>query len=282
MTYGTIKAVRISSGNRPQKAHGVSIGTGDGSETEFMLPYVGFNEGFVLDQDQQESATPVISIGASDITVYSNDVPVTVTSIDNEKGSVVLASAPVDTELITADYWHSIISDESVITSMTDAKDIVDEIIDGDMESDHSQNFKYDGDGHQTEFWLKKKDVTAITSVTVNGSSKTLDTDYFIYYYDDAVRMSYIKFKSPPSASSLQNVVVGVTRGKSKSILVRLSNLYAGKLVLLDLPDSAIVGEFKKGNQSTGKTPTTSRLRMLNFQIKEILETEDRRDIVGV
>jgi hypothetical protein len=282
MVYGTIETVRNLSGNRPQKAYGVSIGTGDNSETEFLLPYVGLNEGYILDQSEQTSATPTILVAPADVTVYVDEVPVTVSSVDPEKGSVTLASAPADAGDVTADYWHSVISDESVIVSMNDAKNIVDEIIDGDLESNHADEFKYDGDGYQSEFWLQKKDVTAITSVTVNSSTKTLGTDYYIYYFDDGVRMAYIKFKSPPSASSLQNVVIGVTRGRSKSILTRLSNLHAGKLILLELPDSAIVGEFKKGSPSTGKIPTTSRLRMLNMQIKDILETEDGRDILGI
>ncbi len=282
MTYGTIQQVRRLSGKRPQKAYGVSIGDGDASETEFNLPYVGFNEGYVLDQSEQTSATPTISVASTDITVYVDDVPVTVTSIDNEKGSVVLASAPADAGVVTADYWHSSTSDEQILEAMGDAELIVNEIIDGSLVAGQSDTFYYDGDSSEFVFWMQKKDVTAITSLTVNGSTKTAETDFYVYYYDDQIRISYIRFKSPPSASSLKNIVVNVTRGKTKVILVRLSNLYAGKMALSYLPDSEIIGEFKKGNQSSGKIPTSSRLRMLNSEIASVLEHFDGRDILGI
>jgi len=283
MVYGKIAEVRRLAGMRPQKAYNVSIGTGDGVETEFELIYVGYNEGFLLDQDQQTVVNPTLALGITDITVYADDVPVTVSSVDNEKGTVTLSSAPSDTAVITADFWHSLVSDEMVIDVMQTSEERVQDFIDGTLDTATAKTYYYDGDGYEDEFWMKDKDVTSITSVTVGGGTKTANVDYYTYYYDTArTRIAYIKFKTPPSASTLQNIVVVVEHGQSKYSLVRLSNLIAGKMLLAELPDSAIVGEFKKGSQSSGKVPTSSRLRMINSEIAGILEHYDRRDILGV
>ena len=282
MVYGTIDEVRRLAGQRPQKAYGVIIGTGDGTETEFPLNFVGFNEGFILDQSVQTTSNPTVSVGSSDVTVYSNEVPVSVSSIDNEKGTVTLAVAPSNLEEVTADYWHSLVSDDMVYEAMQKAEERVNEIIDGSLDSNAGVDFKYSGDGETTEFWMKAKDVTAINSVTVNSSAQTLGTHYWIEYYDLAkTRIAYIIFKTPPSASEPQNVVVNVDYGQSKFQLVDLSNLLSAKRILLDMPDSAIVGEFKKGNKGTTST-VKSRIRLINEQIAEILDENDRRDILGV
>lgn len=278
MTYGSIQTVRILAGIRPQKAYSVKIGVGDGSETEFEIPHVGRNEGFILDQD----AVLTIDLTISDITIYSNGVPVTVSSLDNEKGTVVLSTPPVEANIITADFWHSPVSDEDVLECMDDSLDMVDDVIDGSLEENQSETFKYDGNGVETLYYMEKKDVTAITSLTVNGATKTADSDYYIYYYDDGVRIAYIMFQSPPSASTLQNVLINVTRGNNKSILVRLSNLYSAKFLQAYLPDGKNSGEFKKGNKNTGQMASNSRMRMLNKQIAMILESNDRRDILGL
>lgn len=281
MVYGDIQKVRRLAGQRPQKAYDVSIGEGDGSNTEFELLYVGRNAGFVLDQDASQSVDLDKLV---DITVYVDDVAVTVSSIDNEKGTVVLASAPDELKDVTADYWHSEVSDEMVLESMEDAELGLNEIIDGKIGSTAGIEFKYDGNGVDSEFTMKKSDVTAITGITVNGSSKTLNSDYFAYYYDDGIRIEYIKFNSPPSSSTLQNIVMTVTRGISATTnknLVRLADLMSARSLLLDLPDSAIIGEFKKGSEGTGKTPTSSRLRMINSEIANILDKFDRRNILA-
>jgi hypothetical protein len=70
----------------------ISIGTGDGSETEFTIPSTGENAGDYPIDDAHAI-------------VYVSGSPVTVSAVNTEDRSFTLASPPAGSAPVTADYW---------------------------------------------------------------------------------------------------------------------------------------------------------------------------------
>lgn len=273
MVYGNITEIRGLAGKLPEFKHSVSLGTGDGSTIEFELPAVGRNLGYIIDLSSDKTS----SIDVDDIIVYVDSTPVTVASIDEDKGTVTLDSAPADGDKVTADYKWSEISDIQIISSMNIAQPQVERIIRGVNIKDTIKTESIDGNGIERSFEFEPSDVTSITTVTVDGSVLTEDTHYTLYKYENSIYYWKIVFYTAP-LNGYKNIVILYKHGRDAEYIVdELSNLLSARSVVLKYVRShKSVGQFVKGKQ-VKSVGNTSRLAELNKAIKDLLPYADNR-----
>lgn len=276
MVYGSINKIRGICGITPVYETKKQIGVGDNTETEFKLPAVGKRTGYLIDLDSSTTST----ITEADVIVYVNDTPVTVSGIDEDAGTVTLAVAPSVSDVIKADYMWSEVSDEQIIDEMNIAKEIVDIVINGQNVVDQSYTQEIDGNGSETEFEFDHSDVSSITSITVDGVTQTIDTNYKLYKFAKSAFYWYIKFLIAPISEN-QNIVIVYNYGQNSYLIHRLSNLYASRqLILGPIKSSRSAGTFRKGD--TGKSDgEVSRLSKVNSEIMKIVPMVDNRNKYG-
>lgn len=271
--YGDLSSVRGLAGILPVYEHGIRLGTGDASETEFELPSVGRHRGYIIDLAGVNSSTITIA----DIIVYVDGTPVTVSSIDEDKGTVTLASAPANASIVTADYMWSTVSDAQVISAMNIATEQAEQLIRGLNSNGNAFTQYNDGDGVTQDFEFEVYDVNSITSVTVDGSTLTETTHYHLYKYENRPYYRSIIFETPPR-KDYKNIVIIVSHGQNADVMVdEMSNLLAARIVILKyVRSSRNAGQFVKGKQSTNIGNVT-RLSEINEQIMYMKKFVDKR-----
>ena len=212
--------------------------------------------------------------------MYVNGTPVTVSSLDQDAGTVTLAVAPALNDKVTIDYMHSEVSDEQVILAMNIAEELVDDLIRGKNSASNAYTQIIDGDGESNIFYFDHFDVTAVSSVTIDGSAKTLNTDYWVYKHrGNATLMRYIKLLSAPINDN-QNISIVYTHGQQTDLGDELSNLFAARSILLgDVKSGRTSGKWVQGDgKDKTKSPASpSRLRILNSEISQIMSVLDRK-----
>lgn len=271
MVYGDITDVRGLAGIIPEYKHSTKLGTGDGSNVEFELPAVGRNMGYIIDLNGSTTST----IDVNDIVVYVSGTPVTVSSIDEDKGSVILASPPASNAVVTADYKWSEVSDSQILNAMNIATEQVNTIIQGSNVTGNTLTDTFDGDGYTKTFELLKKDIASIDTVTVDGVTQTENTHYYTYKYDNGFYW-YVHFETAPRKAN-KNVKITYTYGSNTFMNDHLSNLLASRIVILKyIKSHRSAGEFVKGKQSRVSARTT-RLTEINNQIMEMMKYLDKR-----
>jgi len=274
MVYGSIPTVRALAGATLVFEHGVKLnGVPDGVLTEFKIPAVGDRKSYIVDQTADKTST----ITVADITVYVNGTPVTVSSIDEDEGSLILASAPLTGDVVTADYMWSEVSDNEIIEGMNIATEIVQQIIRGANDVSNTYTQLIDGNGVDREFEFEHADVTSVDTVTVNGTVLTENTDYYLYKHERTNLYWYIKFKTPPIAKE-HVISIDYTYGELKYMYTRLANLHAARHVILAfLKPERTGGTFKKG-QNPKKRGDTTKLAEINEEIIYLREFVEKRE----
>ena len=274
MVYGDLKEVRSLAGIKQVFVHKQKIGKGDATIVTFRLPNVGHDIGYLLDQSGAQTST----ITTDDITVYVTGVSVTITSIDQEGGTVLLAAAPANNAQVTAEYQYSRISDAEVIAAMTIAKPQVDDIIRGSGVAVASYVESLDGNGEDYRFYLEKYDVTSVATVVVNGSTKTADTDYKLYKHrGQTTYIEYVRFLSPPS-TDWQNVVITYAHGAQDDLVDHLSDLIASRVLLIgNIPNHKDGKWVDGGNDKSFNRQGSVQLKKVNNMILPLLTVLDRR-----
>lgn len=279
MVYGTIPEIRRLTGKIAIREHDVSLSPnkGDGSTTEFIIPNVGNNKSFICDKDASTTST----ITTADITVYVNGVSVTVSSIDEEKGSVTLDSAPANGAFVTADYTWSEVSDQMVIDKMNIVKLMLDKTLRGSNIGSQSYTQVEWGDGETKTFLLHHFDVTSVDTVTVNGVSKTEDTHYYLIKHDRTNLIKEIVFDTAPIKDE-KNISIAYTYGDNNYINDRVANLLAARLLLLDMPLDQKTGRYRKGFTNQNATNMDieidlSRLELITRELGELRPYVDKR-----
>jgi len=267
LVYGLIPDVRSAAGIKTEYVHGVKLSNGDGSATEFDVPFIGRHRGYIVDL----AASTTSTITVADIIVYDDGTPVTVSAIDADKGSVTLDSAPVDGSIMTADYKWSLVSDDEVIKAMDQAEEMVDFILRGKNVASQSYSQSIYGDGVEHEFEFDHADVTAIVSVTVDGSALTEGTHYKLIKFPRTDRYWYIDFVTPPRTKAEAAVgTIAYTHGENSDLGDRLSNLYAARFLILGAIRSAqSQAQFKKNN-TTIRAGEFSRIKDINEELMDL------------
>lgn len=262
MVYGTIEQVRELAGIKPEFAHKVPLKKADGVTAVFEVPAVGRNKGFFVDLTDGQSSTITIA----DVVVYDDGVSVTVASIDQDAGTVTLSLVPALDSIMTIDYKYSKISDANVIEAMDIAEEITDIEIGGKGSAGNAFTQTEDGDGYETDFTLEHSDVTSITSVTVEGTVQTADTDYFTYTYRGSAHISEIKLLSP-APNIHKTLVIVYEHGSTSDLIDRLSNLFAARHILLQI---ARINPSVRNVKGSGKEPSRSS----NFALLQAVNNE--------
>lgn len=274
MVYGLIDDVRTLAGIKPVFQHSVQLADGDGSTTEFKIPAVGNEQGYFLDTSSTDTST----ITTDDVVVYDDGVPVTVSAIDQDAGTVTLSVAPALDSVMTIDYKFSEVSDAQVVVAMQIALEIVDRIIRGKNTASNSYTQTHSGDGEKLEWEFDHADVTSITSVTVDGSVQTVNSQYYLWKYPRTDDYWYIEFVSPPS-NTFQNVVIVYDHGNVKAEATKLSNHYSARHLInsgqVRKQDSS--GLWIEGQGNYDSEGDTSRLGMINREIIDIQSRLDER-----
>ena len=273
MVYGLIPDVRSLAGIKTEYVHSIKVSTGDGSTTEFDLPFIGRQRGYIVDLAASKTST----ITVADIIVYVDGTPVTVSSIDEDKGSVTLAAAPNNSTAITADFKWSLVSDVEVIKSMDYAEEMVDFVIRGNNVGTITYTQEIHGDGVETEYEFEHADVLSLTTVTIDSSVYVENTNYKLIKFPRTDRYWYIKFVVPPRKDDTQAVgSIVYVHGENTELGDRLSNLYAARYLILGALRSAqSQGQFKKNSTNT-RVGEFSRLKDINEEIMSIQKFLDR------
>ena len=273
MVYGSIENVRTLASIKPVYQHGQRLKDGDGSSTEFKIPSVGLNQGFFVDLAGVTSS----EITVDDIVVYDDGTPVTVSSIDEDAGTVTLSVAPADDSVMTADYKRSQVSDGKVIEAMEIAEELVDDIIRGSNVAGNSYVQYESGDGEEFEWEFDHSDVISFTSVVVDGSTLTEDTDYWVRKFPRTDRYWYIEFDTRPNKGH-KNIVITYIHGNNQKNIDKLSNLYAARHLIhgdVRLQDSS--GMWIEGAGNYDSEGDRSKLGMINREIIDLQSILDRR-----
>lgn len=252
----------------------MKIGLGNGSNTVFKIPSVGNRQSFFVDKDA--STTSTISVD-DDVVAYTDGVVTAITSINEDSGEITLTNAPDLNAVVTADWGASEVSDQAVIEAMEIAEEITDLIIRGKNSAGNNYIQLEDGDGFTRDYRFDHSDVITINSVTVDGITKVIDTDYKLYKFKGSLtRYWYIQFRSTPR-NDLQNIEIDYDHGEVKVGVTRLSEYMSARYILLEIKPSRTSGMFKKGDGGLPEKGDVSRLPQINREIKSLKMKYDRR-----
>ena len=277
MVYGSINKVRTLAGIKPVFSHGQKLKSGTGSKTEFRVPTIGENTGFFVDLAADKTST----ITVDDVVVYVDGTPVTVSSLDQDAGTVTLAVAPIQDAVVTIDYQYSEVSDDDVIDSMNQAEEMIDIIIRGKNVADNSYTQTNSGDGYKSDFEFDHSDVITVDTVTVDGIVLVSGTDYYLWKFQRTSRYWYIEFVNPPNYD-FQNVVIAYTHGEVTNLADKLSNLYAARYLLQgDIRLSESKSRWVDGDGKKEAKGDRSRMAMVNREIMAIQDIVNKREIYG-
>lgn len=273
MVYGLIPKVRSLAGVSAVFEHNLRIGVGDGSTTVFQIPSVGNRQFYFVDKDAGIASTIEKN---TDVIAYDNGSIITITDLSLDSGKITLTSAPANSHIITSDYLHSEISDSAVLQAMDIAMEMTDLIIRGKNADTENYTQTEDANGIDYIFVFDHADVHTVNTVTVNGETKILNTDYFLYKYKrNSVRYWYIRFKTRPFAKE-QSIVINYDYGAEVKGITRMAELFAARYILLEIKPSRTAGMWKKGERNAEKSDV-SRLQQLNNEIKMLKSKYDRR-----
>ena len=276
MPYGDINEVRTYASVRPIFSQKQVLQKGNALRTEFRVPNVGANVGYFL--DLESGIASIITI--ADVVVYVAGIVVTVSSIDQDAGTVTLAAAPANNEVVQIDYMYSEVSDAQCINAMNKSEEIIDDMIRGANVAGKSYTQTIDGDGETREFVFDHHDVTAIDVVTVDGTVLTVGTDYWIYFHKKSnIFYHKIKFLVRPSSATYQNVTLAYTYGQETDLGNNLSNLVAARTLLLGhVKGNRTAGKPQGGSASKSKdAENINKIGRLNREITEIFVVMDRK-----
>lgn len=278
MVYGSIPNIRRLTGKVAIREHAIPLAPdkGDGSTLEFLVPQIGNNLGYFVDKDADQTST----ITVADVTVYVDGTPVTVASIDELKGSIILDAAPLSAKRITADVTWSEVSDTMVIDAMNLTSELLDITIRGSNIVSQSHTQIEWGNGELKEYTLDHYGVTSVDTVTIDGTVKTLDTHYWEIVHP---RTSYIKsiiFEQAPIKDQ-ENVSIAYTYGYSSYIVTRVSELYAARQLLIDMPSDTKSGRYRRGLSNKGSSnmdiqSELSRLETITRELNELRKFFDK------
>jgi hypothetical protein len=223
----TITSVREKAGLdiiHENKALGVSLvpATGDGSNKTFYLPV----DGYMCDRNDSETVT------TADITVYVNGSSVTVASIDVDMRSVTLSAAPTLAHTVKAIFSWSPVKESTVLAAIARADGAIARKARTDAASSTTTEY-FDGDGENKVFYFDYWPVTAISSLSVDGTTTYVDgTDY--YLYPSSTRALWLEFETAPTKDN-KNITIAYTYGEDSTSLEQLSCLLAAHDILIDL-----------------------------------------------
>lgn len=120
MPYASLQAIREGAGLQSRVENGELSGDADGTNKVFVT-----ERRPVVDRNNDDV------VGTEDVTVYVNDLPVTVSDVNEKTGEITLAAAPVANAVVTADYCFSVLSDDEAQAKQAEADNWVDTKLSG-------------------------------------------------------------------------------------------------------------------------------------------------------
>jgi len=284
MAYTTHAQVRYFSGQEPTYVVGESLGTGDNSETTFYTEYYP-----LADVNGSESIT------ITDVTVYVDGSPVTVSSVNGNSGQIILASAPGTDTAITVDYAYSSVSEEAFALAIASADDFVEEETGQVFSNANAKTDYFDGDSLKKVFILEKYPVQSITAVSLREAGGTgwdtqteadgdgVDDDYWPYITDN---QSWIEFVEAPETGN-RNVKIEYTYGYSSipTLASELSACFAAIWILLLLDSGWGIEEFRLVEQQVRFAKGTAHaqhIERLQAHIDRLLSRVGRKIMIGI
>lgn len=134
-----------------------------------------------------------------------------------------------------------------------------------------------DGDGAETIWNFEFADVTSVEVVTVDGSTLTVNTDYWIYKFEGSnTRYNLIRFNNSPS-NDKQNISIALIYGEINSGVTRMAELLAAEYILLEINPARTSGMWVKGDGRNKEKGSVSRLGYIQKQLKTLKVKYDRR-----
>ena len=254
-------SVRRKVGSLPNIQINQMIGTGDGSNKDFYI-----HSGWIVDGNGDER------IDENDVTVTIDGSPVTIDKIQPEYKRIRLQNAPASAKDVYATYSISEILDSEIIEEIKRNIKLLEDKTNRSFNKDNEYTEELDGTGLEDTFFLDKKDIYNIKSITVDGDSTLVEgTDYWLY--PNSTDIIYIVFNVCPSEDH-KNISITYNYGKEDAVAYNwVLTRTAMNIIFNRMQDKQDVGWYQKP-QADGTvyqaTKSYTSYKELKQQLKDL------------